>query len=262
VVYNVPRVVPATYSVHDYGRYVSNFRASDETGSPLEVKKLDTNRWEIAGARKLSAISYEVDDTWDSPQITGKNVIFEPAGTNFDKGVFVLNPFALFGYFDGLQDRRFEVEITKPGGLYGATSLTDTDASEVVDGTRRTAIRSWPTPIVLSPARERDSDDRRHRVPDLVYSPEQKVPAKNFAKTLEPLLKAQKAYLGDAVSDKEVRVLVTSPTIRGWRMSGRWSTATPPCTTSGVRTGIVSERGPGGRGGARVFPRLDPAQSP
>lgn len=209
VIYNIPKVVPGTYSVHDYGRYVSNFRASDDKGNPLEVKKRDTNRWEIAGAQTLSTISYEVDDTWDSPEMTGKNVIFEPAGTNFDKEVFVLNPFALFGYFDGFQSRRFEVEITKPAELYGATSLTDKDASPLVDRFETNSYQGLAdAPIVYHQPENVTLSIQGTEFLISVYSPNKKVAAKSVAKALEPFLKAQKAYLGDAVPIKKYAFLV------------------------------------------------------
>jgi len=64
--YCFPKIVPGTYAIYDFGRYISNLQAFDATGKAVKVKQKDINSFLIGNASRLS---YEVDDTWDSPEI-------------------------------------------------------------------------------------------------------------------------------------------------------------------------------------------------
>ena len=91
VIYNMPKIVPGTYANYDFGRYISDFKAFDAAGKALSIDKLDKNSYKIKGAKKLSKITYLVDDTWDSPEIAGEYV-FEPAGTDIEENkLFAIN---------------------------------------------------------------------------------------------------------------------------------------------------------------------------
>jgi hypothetical protein len=39
IVYHLPKIVPGTYSEDDYGRYVEQFKAFDQKGTPCRSKK-------------------------------------------------------------------------------------------------------------------------------------------------------------------------------------------------------------------------------
>ena len=120
VEFHMPKTVPGTYSISDFGRFLSDVRAFDIEGNRLEVSKISTNRWKIKG-NGLYKLSYWVEDTYDSNK---QNPIFEPSGTNFEAGVnFVLNTFGFVGYLDGYKENDFEVNVTRPVDFYGATSL-------------------------------------------------------------------------------------------------------------------------------------------
>ena len=41
--YNFARIIPGTYAVEDYGRYIENFEAFDKGGKNLTVSRKDTN---------------------------------------------------------------------------------------------------------------------------------------------------------------------------------------------------------------------------
>ena len=43
----MPKIVPGTYSIYDFGQYVLDFEAFDTAGRSLSVNQLDKNRWEI-----------------------------------------------------------------------------------------------------------------------------------------------------------------------------------------------------------------------
>ncbi len=207
-VYNIPKVIPGTYSVSNYGRFVSDFRAFDQGDTPLTVKKLDDNRWEILTAEKLRRVSYRVNDTWDTPKIALRSAIFEPGGTSFEEKVFVLNPFALFGYFDGLRDRAFEVTVTKPREFFGATALVDQDTSELTD---RFQTKNYQE-LADSPMLYHVPDTTTVTIGETeflvsVYSPNKKVSSKTVAEKLRPVLNVQKAYLGGTLPVKKYAFL-------------------------------------------------------
>ncbi|MEY3444929.1 MAG: hypothetical protein RLZZ519_3210, partial [Bacteroidota bacterium] len=126
--FQMPKIVPGTYSISDFGRFVTGFEATDESGTPLPVDYIDQNRWLIRNAKSIKKISYWVDDTWDSK---GLPRIFEPGGTNIEANTnFVLNPFGFFGYLDGMKEMPFKVTVKKPDGFYGSTALVATKSDD------------------------------------------------------------------------------------------------------------------------------------
>ena len=53
----MPKIVPGTYAIADYGRMVSDFKAFDKKGRELEVDRVDDNTWKIKRAKKLRKIN-------------------------------------------------------------------------------------------------------------------------------------------------------------------------------------------------------------
>ncbi|MEP1890036.1 MAG: hypothetical protein ABJJ14_00100 [Cyclobacteriaceae bacterium] len=79
VEYHMAKIVPGTYSISDFGRFVSEFKAFDASGVELTVEGISTNRWKITDGTKLAKISYLVDDTRDETETynaDSKNVVF------------------------------------------------------------------------------------------------------------------------------------------------------------------------------------------
>ncbi len=125
------KIIPGTYTVYDFGRFITDFKALDASGTPLAVQRKDINTFEISGAKGLKTITYKVDDTFDDNP--GKPVS-GMSGTNIEasRGV-VLNGHGFFGYFEGMKDQPFEIEIHKPSEFYGATALTPKVSTEKKD---------------------------------------------------------------------------------------------------------------------------------
>jgi predicted metalloprotease with PDZ domain len=118
----MPKIVPGTYAIADYGRMVSDFKAFDKRGNELEVERLDDNAWKISKARKVRKITYWVEDTYDTEK-PGPS-IFQPAGTNIeDDKNFVINTSGFFGYFEGMKKEEFELTFIRDKHFYGATGL-------------------------------------------------------------------------------------------------------------------------------------------
>src|SRR5690606_19315207 len=120
IIYNIPKVVPGTYSIYDFGKFLNEFKAYDKKGRELETERLDLNRWKIEDAKKLVKITYWVNDTWDTPN--KEDIVFEPGGTNIEADQnFMINPHGFVGYLDGMKQAPYELTITKPERFYGST---------------------------------------------------------------------------------------------------------------------------------------------
>ena len=209
ITYFFPKIVPGTYKIYDFGRYVSAFQAFDEKGKKLSVSHSDINGWVIKNAARLYKITYQIDDTWDSPEIKGAN-IFEPAGTDIEADkIFALNTFGLFGYFEGMKRNPYEITLTKPEGFYGSTSLVATSTNAKTDTYRTTSYMDLADAPML------------YARPDTallyiggaeilvgVYSPNQKASAKDIAKDIRTTLEAQKEYLGGTLPIKKYAFII------------------------------------------------------
>jgi predicted metalloprotease with PDZ domain len=214
IIFYLPKIVPGTYAIADYGRMVSDFKAYDRRGRELEVERLDDNSWKIKNAKKLAKIGYWVEDTFDTQQ-DGPN-IFQPAGTNIESDKnFVVNTSGFFGYFEGMKKEEFEISFIRPTGFYGATGLKAVSEGGTLsgkidlEGTEPSANDSKVDrflvddydKLVDSPLMYSKADTAIIRVGNtdvLVasYSPNSVVNAKEIAATMEEVLAAQLKYLG------------------------------------------------------------------
>ncbi|MFC6999098.1 M61 family metallopeptidase [Rufibacter roseus] len=196
VVYHMPKMVPGTYAVYDFGKFVSDFNAFDKRGRKLKVERLDTNSWKIQKAKKLARITYMVDDTWDTPK--REDIVFEPAATTIEEGkVFLLNNHGFFGYFAGLTKRPYEVTITKPNDFYGATPLVATKTTPTSDTFR---VEDY-NELVDSPIQYSRPDTAMLKVGNAdvlisTYAAGGGDRSKNLAQNIRTILEAQKDYLG------------------------------------------------------------------
>lgn len=131
VEFRFPKIVPGTYSIYDFGRFISGFRAFDSSGNLLAVQELTANRRLIKEANKLSKITYWVEDTYDTDK---GNFVFEPAGTNIAEGEnFIINTFGFIGYLEGYQNLPYSLEIKHPKELYGGSGLQKASDSDSID---------------------------------------------------------------------------------------------------------------------------------
>src|SRR6478736_5960444 len=129
VLFYLPKMIPGTYAIEDYGRFVSNLEALDKKGKKLQVEKLSDNSWKLYNATKVKSINYWIEDTFDT-KLTGPN-IFQPAGTNIEAGKdFIINSSGYFGYFDNAKDVPFTVNIIRPKDFYGSTGMIAAKTNE------------------------------------------------------------------------------------------------------------------------------------
>jgi predicted metalloprotease with PDZ domain len=196
VLFFMPKIVPGTYEIYDFGRFVSGFKAFDKNGTELPVMKKDPNTWLIKNAKTLDHLSYNVEDTWDT-SIKDK-FVFEPGGTNIEAGKnFMINTHGFFGYFEDMKLLKFEVNIAKPNNFYGSTGLNTVKYTPTLD-TYFTDdyMRLVDSPIMYCVPDTATVDVGGAKVLISVYSPNKKVSGAFIAEKISQLLDAQRKYLG------------------------------------------------------------------
>ncbi len=207
ITYHIPKIVPGTYSEDDYGKYIENVKAYDSKGNTLVVAKIDDNSWTISDAKKLAKLTYLVNDTYD---IEEKHDIFSPAGTNIDAGKnFMLNTHGFIGYFSEFSEIPYTVNISHPATLWGATSMTDTDASDSKD----TFTVSRYSELVENPIMYSKPDYTTFNVNGMdiliaVYSPNGLITAESITPEMKTMMTAQKNFLGKFNATKKYSVLI------------------------------------------------------
>lgn len=196
VLYKFPAMIPGTYKVYNFGRFISELRAYDVSGNELTVNKQDENSWEISEANKLYKITYKADDTFDDT--SGVNPIFEPAGTSIEEGkIFVVNTHGFFGYFDNLLSNDYTLSFTKPAGFFGSTSLTPlqrNESDEVFTAPDYQFLVDNPIFFNVPDTTSIKFDEANILIS--VYSPGKGITSKDIADDNKKLLEAIRKYLG------------------------------------------------------------------
>ncbi|HEX8516960.1 MAG TPA: peptidase M61 [Bacteroidia bacterium] len=207
-VYRLPKMVPGTYEIYDFGRFISDFKAFDAAGMELITDHTDKNSWKISNADKLARIIYRVEDTWDTN--IKEKFVFEPGGSNFEAGKnFVLNTHCLFGYFDGMLRQPYEIKVVHSPSLYGACSLPDvkttgnTDTYSIAD-----YYQLQDAPMMYSAPDTAMLNVGGADVIISLYSPNKVTTASFIAKKIKDILTAQQEYLGGTLPIKKYAYLI------------------------------------------------------
>ena len=191
-----PAMVPGTYEVYDFGRFVSNFKATGKDGKIITIEKIDKNTYKLTPANEIKEISYEVEDTWDT-EIKEK-VVFEPGGTNIeDTKNFVINTHGFFGYFKNKIEAKFILEFTKPQGFYPSTSISNINCGVTKDVL---SIYNYhdliDAPIMYCKPDTTSIKIGNSTILFSVYSSTGLITSKFISRNLQELLFAQAEYLG------------------------------------------------------------------
>ncbi len=213
-----PAMVPGTYEVYNFGRFISNLKATGKNGVKISVEKSGSNIYKLKPANQIEKISYEVEDTWDTN--IKEKVVFEPGGTNIEEGkAFCINTHGFFGFFDGMLNKNFVLEFDKPAGFYPSTGLSD-----VKVGNDKDVISVFnyhdlvDSPIMYTMPDTATVMVANTKVLVSTYSPNKKVSSKFIAATLEELLFAQRDYLGGNLPVEKYAFLLyftDKPTLSG-----------------------------------------------
>jgi len=219
----IPKMVPGTYSEDNFGKYIQDLKAIDYQGNELLVTAVGTNEWNISDATKLDKITYYVTDTYDTESEVNDKV-FSPAGTNILEGKnFVLNLHGFIGYFDGLKEVPYELVITSPSDLVPTTSLMK--KQDEINSMTDTYLASRYFEVVDNPILYIKSNTATFVINDItvnlsVYSPNRIYSGADLQESMERMMKAQKAFLGDIDGTKEYNILLYLSTLDETDASG------------------------------------------
>jgi len=212
--YQFAKIIPGTYAIADYGRYIEDFKAFDKAGNSLAINKKDINTYEISNASNLATITYNVNDTFDNEEgqafAADSKTIFSPAGTNILAGQqFMLNMCGFLGYFSDKANSTYTVLIKHPETLQASSALEDKDPSNTVD----LFVTPRYAELVDHPIMYAKPDIETARIGEMdlllsFYSPNKKsINAKAFMPDIKKMISAQKAYLGKINDTKKYAIL-------------------------------------------------------
>ena len=194
IVYCLPKIVPGTYSIYDFGRFIFEFNAYDKKGNKLKFEPVDVNQYKIFNATQLDKIEYWVDDSYD---MTMDNAIFEPAGTNISDNNFMINTFGFIGYMEGMKENDYELIIKKPESFYGATPLKTEKNDQWSDTYHLNNYDHLAdSPILYAVADTATKMVGGAEVLIGVYSPNKVITAHQIMENVSEILEAQGEYLG------------------------------------------------------------------
>jgi predicted metalloprotease with PDZ domain len=210
VVYQIPAIVPGTYAMSNYGRFISDFKAYDYKGNELAVQKLDDNSWQVDNAKNLDKVAYWVDDTFDSEL---KHGIYVMAGTNIEEGKnFFLNLPGFIGYFKGKKELPYEISVAHPADLYETTSLINKNKTKK-DNTKDVFVAARydeisDNPIMYAPLNTVSFTIDGIEVNFAVYSPNNLHQAKDMEADLKKMVQAQTNFLKGFKTTNEYNILL------------------------------------------------------
>ena len=194
-IFSLPKIIPGTYAIADYGKFISNVKAFDKNRKALTVTKVNDNQWKINNATQLYRITYKVDDVFDTEI---KHHIYPMAATNFEAGKNLsLNTPGIFGFIEGMSKLPFQIAFQKPAQLYASTSLKPISSTDTKDVFEVKGVDDlYDSPIMYTIPDTASRQVGNCQVLVSVYSPNQQIHAKEIADWLNDLLDAARQYLG------------------------------------------------------------------
>jgi predicted metalloprotease with PDZ domain len=196
----LPKTVPGTYALNDYGQFSDALIAIDYDGNEMSITRNDENMWSISNSQNFDKLVYYVEDTFD---IEGEGGVFSPAGTNFEAGDnFMLNLHAMVGYFENAKEIPYKINIHRPSNLTASASLPV--INQIDQGTHITDEFSTNRyfgvidhPILYSVPDTTSFDIEGMKVLLSIHSPNNIHTTKDLKPALEKMVQAQKSFLGE-----------------------------------------------------------------
>ncbi|TCZ64592.1 DUF4440 domain-containing protein [Flaviaesturariibacter aridisoli] len=196
VTFSMPKIIPGTYIIADYGKFIHDVQAFDAAGKALPVKQLNTNQWRISGSNRMARIRYEVEDIFDAVGV--QHQVYPMCATNFEPGKnFSLNFPGLLGYLEGQRNIPFNVLVNKPAGMWASTSLVPDSSSATADAFSAPNLDElYNYPVMYTVPDTATVQVGNCQVLVSVYSPGKQIHAAQIAGWMHDLLDAARQYLG------------------------------------------------------------------
>lgn len=207
LVFVMPKIIPGTYSISDFGKLVYNLAAIAEGGDTIAVQRIDENRWKIPRGAELDHVYYQAGATFSDP--AGKH-IFEPSGTRFEPGRnFLLNNYGVVGFFEGHEDLNYAFEVIRPAEFYGASALVQealNDSTDVFYADNYFDLHD--SPIMYAEPDTSSFMIGESEVQIAVYSPGGTLDAAKVKENLTDIMRGAGDYLGGELPVNKYVVLV------------------------------------------------------
>ena len=196
----LPKIVPGTYAVNNYGQFSEGLIAIDYDGNEMSIARNDDNTWTISDSQNFDKLTYYVEDTFD---IDGEGGVFSPAGTNFEAGDnFMLNLHTMVGYFENAKEIPYKINVNRPSDLIASTSLpvinqTDQGTYIIDEFSTSRYFGVIDHPILYSVPDTTSFDIEGMKVLLSIHSPNNIHTTKDLKPALEKMVQAQKSFLGE-----------------------------------------------------------------
>jgi predicted metalloprotease with PDZ domain len=118
----IPRAIPMGYAQESYDRFVSSVEAFGSDGKKLAVERVDGPRWLIRGPGEIRRVAYEVDLARMEKETPAAD-----AASKAREGYVGLLGYSVFGFLEGLENRRCRLEVRAPGDWPVFSTLAPSD---------------------------------------------------------------------------------------------------------------------------------------
>lgn len=245
-VFYIPKIVPGTYSISNYGKYAENLKAYNYDGEEISVERISENSWSIPDAEDLDKVSYWVNDTYD---VQGEGDIYSMAGTNILEGQnFMLNLHGFVGYFQDMKEEDYVIKITRPSDLIAGSALEIAETIPVEGTDAKTDIYSvdryfgvTDNPIMYAEPDTVSFDVQGMEVLLDVYSPNDKFSAEGLQPAIERMVRAQKSFLGPIDDTEKYAILLYLSATPGQNDAGNFGALEHHTSTVVVMPEVMPE---------------------
>lgn len=208
VIFCMPKVIPGIYDAVNFGKNITEFKATDQNGNLLPVTKLDENRWQISSPERLEHISYKVADGWDQFNFDGIRP-YRSSESSFNSNTFILSTPSLFGYIENAKNQPFSLQVTKPKRFYGATGLDKQSIDDKTDLLKSPNYKHFAdNPILYSEPDSSTIKIGNVNIEVAGSTASGKKISKQIATKIKPLIENQIRYFGGVLPTQDYTFLI------------------------------------------------------
>lgn len=201
-IYRFVAYAPGVHQKMDFGRLVRHLEAYDHSGERLSIQRIGTNDWKIDNPGRLKKLVYEIKNTFDLP--LGENLVHPQAGTGINESYSIINPHAVFGYFERLINIPIYLNLEYPAEWKIGTSLTISEEGTLLADSYRDLLDS---PILAGRLSEAKVTVGGMHVEAFVYSPNDSLDAKRVIESCKPALESAYQFIGFAPVSRYVLLI-------------------------------------------------------
>ena len=204
-VWKLPAMVPGTYKVYNFGRFIEQVTAEN---SAINISTQAPNSWIFTGENTETTFNYRVQETWKEE--AEEKSIFKPAGTKFIPGqVFLINTFAVFGYVDGKTDLPIRLELIVPDTLFAGSAMQPfSKHGDTLTFIYENYHSLADQPLLIAKPETALLTLGKTEILCMLYDPDSVSSARKISQHLKPMLEAQEQFLGGKLPVKNYAFLI------------------------------------------------------